>query len=435
VLDAIEAVRIGGTVVLAGIKGGTSTVPIDTDRLVYKEISLRGVFTQARPAYEQAIALLARSPGTSSASILTASRWSAPPRPSKHWRRAWGERHMHLDLSLSAALDDREQVIESAYRLFRALDTRWWDALTAACEDDVKVEWGAAEGPILAWSGGAAFGAGAEARFGHLASLHQATNPLLELDGDGAELRLLVAGRHRAATLRGADSCIVHAEHRQILRRRDGRWRITAIWHEPIWTEGNPGILTAALPPLPSHAERPFAPDPPATTDTERLQRLADRAAIHDLMMRFGRGLDRKDWALYRSCFADRLMLDFSQTTGRPPHEVEADEFVAFARLRQRLHAAFHQYSNFQLSIEGDRARCILYLVARHRVAESGGGDPLNVFVGWYENEFARTPQGWRIVVLRHPLQWIEGNALIKDAADPEVEDLARRLFAQGDAA
>jgi threonine dehydrogenase-like Zn-dependent dehydrogenase len=64
VIDAIEAVRLGGTVVLAGIKGGTKTVPIDTDKVVYKEIRLRGVFTQTRPAYEQAIALLTRSPGS-----------------------------------------------------------------------------------------------------------------------------------------------------------------------------------------------------------------------------------------------------------------------------------------------------------------------------------------------------------------------------------
>lgn len=33
---------------------------IDTDRVVYKEITLRGVFTQGRDAYEQAIDLLAR---------------------------------------------------------------------------------------------------------------------------------------------------------------------------------------------------------------------------------------------------------------------------------------------------------------------------------------------------------------------------------------
>lgn len=62
VLDAVGMVRIGGTVVLAGIKGGTTTVNLDTDAVVFKEIAIRGVFTQGAPAYEQAIEILSRSP-------------------------------------------------------------------------------------------------------------------------------------------------------------------------------------------------------------------------------------------------------------------------------------------------------------------------------------------------------------------------------------
>jgi threonine dehydrogenase-like Zn-dependent dehydrogenase len=63
VLDAIEAVRIGGRIVLAGIKGGATKIAIDTDRLIYKEITLSAVFTQGRAAYEQAIAMLSGAPG------------------------------------------------------------------------------------------------------------------------------------------------------------------------------------------------------------------------------------------------------------------------------------------------------------------------------------------------------------------------------------
>jgi len=62
IVDAVDAVRVGGTIVLAGIKGGSHTVPLDTDRIVVKEITLQGVFTQAAAAYEQAISLLARDP-------------------------------------------------------------------------------------------------------------------------------------------------------------------------------------------------------------------------------------------------------------------------------------------------------------------------------------------------------------------------------------
>ena len=146
-------------------------------------------------------------------------------------------------------------------------------------------------------------------------------------------------------------------------------------------------------------------------------------------MMRFGRGLDQKDWPLYRSCFCTTLTLDFSRMTGEPAQVVDADLFVDFARLRQRSHLAFHQYANFQVSIDGDRASCVLSMVARHRVAQSGNGDPLNTFIGWYDNEFVRGADGWKISVLRTPLQWVEGNALIKDSLDPEVEEASRRLF------
>jgi hypothetical protein len=57
----------------------------------------------------------------------------------------------------------------------------------------------------------------------------------------------------------------------------------------------------------------------------------------------------------------------------------------------------------------------------------------LNVFVGWYENDFTRSQDGWKITVLRTP-QWVEGNALIKDEPDPEVAEISRRLFTRKEA-
>jgi threonine dehydrogenase-like Zn-dependent dehydrogenase len=59
ILDAIEVVRPGGTVVIGGVKGGPRTA-IDTDRLLHKSITLRGVFTVDSPAYREAIRLLER---------------------------------------------------------------------------------------------------------------------------------------------------------------------------------------------------------------------------------------------------------------------------------------------------------------------------------------------------------------------------------------
>lgn len=58
VLDAIATVRTGGTIVLAGIKGGSSMLALKTDTLVTREITLRGVMTQKFEHYQEALHLL-----------------------------------------------------------------------------------------------------------------------------------------------------------------------------------------------------------------------------------------------------------------------------------------------------------------------------------------------------------------------------------------
>jgi threonine dehydrogenase-like Zn-dependent dehydrogenase len=60
-VQAVEVVRIGGTIVLAGLKGKDTKVALDTDRIVLNEITVHGVFSQGHAAYDQAIRLLAEN--------------------------------------------------------------------------------------------------------------------------------------------------------------------------------------------------------------------------------------------------------------------------------------------------------------------------------------------------------------------------------------
>ncbi len=57
--DAIRIVRAGGTVVLVGVKGGPKTT-LDTDEILRKSITLKGILTVDSPAYVKAIRLLER---------------------------------------------------------------------------------------------------------------------------------------------------------------------------------------------------------------------------------------------------------------------------------------------------------------------------------------------------------------------------------------
>jgi threonine dehydrogenase-like Zn-dependent dehydrogenase len=62
VLDAVEMVRRGGTIVLAGLKGGRPVPGFVSDRLVFKSITMRGVFTVDSRAYVEAIRLIEAEP-------------------------------------------------------------------------------------------------------------------------------------------------------------------------------------------------------------------------------------------------------------------------------------------------------------------------------------------------------------------------------------
>ncbi|MFO1061414.1 MAG: alcohol dehydrogenase catalytic domain-containing protein [Dongiaceae bacterium] len=61
VIDAVGAVRPGGTIVIAGVKGRRTTVALDSDRVLFKELTIHGVYSQGSPAYRQAIRLLAEN--------------------------------------------------------------------------------------------------------------------------------------------------------------------------------------------------------------------------------------------------------------------------------------------------------------------------------------------------------------------------------------
>lgn len=60
VVDAVEVARIGGTIVLSGIKG-RGGVSLNIDRVLYKELTIKGVYSQAQEAYVEAFRIIAEN--------------------------------------------------------------------------------------------------------------------------------------------------------------------------------------------------------------------------------------------------------------------------------------------------------------------------------------------------------------------------------------
>ena len=60
ILDAVEVARVGATIILAAIKG-TNSVALNVDRVLYKELVLKGVYSQGNVAYREAFRIIEES--------------------------------------------------------------------------------------------------------------------------------------------------------------------------------------------------------------------------------------------------------------------------------------------------------------------------------------------------------------------------------------
>lgn len=165
-------------------------------------------------------------------------------------------------------------------------------------------------------------------------------------------------------------------------------------------------------------------------TAEEMVTELWERSRIEDVMLAFGRALDRGDWGLYRSCFANRVRVDFERLTGFPEIEVDADSWTRFAELALGQVRRHHQYSNFSAEIDGDHAVAVTYMVARHfRMTDRGASE--NTQFGWYENSFVRNHRKWTIVRLSHHFQWVSGNDALFDFSEPELAAHMATVFCE----
>ena len=129
-------------------------------------------------------------------------------------------------------------------------------------------------------------------------------------------------------------------------------------------------------------------------------QLIIDRFDIIDLFNRYAIGADTRNEELYRSCFADELLVD----VGGESVEHTAESWIeqAFAALSP-FEKTQHIISNHTFDIDGDTAVAGAYLQAHHFTKEN----TLSVW-GHYTHKLTRTPAGWRIHDLTLTTDWHE---------------------------
>lgn len=136
----------------------------------------------------------------------------------------------------------------------------------------------------------------------------------------------------------------------------------------------------------------------------------ADRAEIVEVLRRYARGIDTKDYDTVRASFTADATLDYT-CVGGP--RASRDEVVDW--LQQMLEVATctqHLLSNHDIVVDGDAATSRVelfnpFLVAAPDRGPEGAG--LLLLGGSYEDRWRRTASGWRITERRHLIAWRAG--------------------------
>lgn len=131
-------------------------------------------------------------------------------------------------------------------------------------------------------------------------------------------------------------------------------------------------------------------------------QALLDQVALRDLVMRYCRGCDRRDFALVRSLYHDDAVDDHgSMFKGSP------DEFVAWLpKVMAHWELTIHSITNSLFAVDGDVAEGEHHVRAYHRTFPPKRKE--YIVYGRYLDRYERREGQWKFI--RRELVFDQGN-------------------------
>jgi 3-phenylpropionate/cinnamic acid dioxygenase small subunit len=148
---------------------------------------------------------------------------------------------------------------------------------------------------------------------------------------------------------------------------------------------------------------------------------IADRLAIEEVLVRYCRAIDDRDWALLDDVFTPDASIDYTSSGGVAGVLPEVRAWLA--EVLPRFEASQHLLANLEIRVEGDRATSRAYFFnPMVRRLPDGSADVFYVG-GYYLDRLRRTGGGWRIEERLEKQAWIDRRApQAVSAAPPDRE-------------
>lgn len=125
------------------------------------------------------------------------------------------------------------------------------------------------------------------------------------------------------------------------------------------------------------------------------LKEISDRIEIDDLLVRYTRAIDEKDWNLLDSVFVPDADIDYTTSGGIAGKYPEVRSWLGKALAAFPI--TIHAISNSTIELDGDRARGKTLVNNPMVIPQEGGGQHQFTVWAWYIDDLVRTPEGWRI--------------------------------------
>ena len=131
------------------------------------------------------------------------------------------------------------------------------------------------------------------------------------------------------------------------------------------------------------------------------LQAVQDKIEIKELLYRYARACDRKDWKLLPTVFTADAYLDYT-SAGCPAGS--RDEVCAFLQnALSTMPMTQHYITNIEIDLQGDRAKVVAMF---YNPMQLPGMAEQSSCGGYYFHDLVRTPHGWRSRHLREDNVW-----------------------------
>lgn len=143
--------------------------------------------------------------------------------------------------------DDYHEIVRRRYEYALSIDTRDWALHRSIFTDEIHMDFSSYSGQPGSSMSADAWVSGLKPLFtGLQATQHVMTNPIVDVDGDAARLRMYMKAEHFLNNDSGSFDFAIGGYYDDRLVRTDAGWKISSVTLNVFWSRGNRHIMELA---------------------------------------------------------------------------------------------------------------------------------------------------------------------------------------------